>query len=431
MLYTPESLLDATLRQLRADLSEVLVDPWFTNAEPIAIQDGLFVIEAASQLFQETLTKRFTDNVTDIISFLLGAPTKPLYVFGPEADMWKLQSDSSIYAGYTFERFIVGNSNKFAHAAALAVAKQPARLYNPLFIYGGSGLGKTHLLFAIAGYIRKEHPNYRIVYIKSEDFMNELVEALGTGFSEFRAKYREADLLLMDDVQFLSGKVQMQEEFFHTFEALFQSSKQIVLTSDRPPKEIATLSDRLQTRFESGLLADIQSPDLETRMAMIKAKATNQGIDIPQKIVAYIAENITNNVRELEGVVKKIAALNTLMDRPIDLPMAQGVIKDIFKERPGLHPTSDMILHEVAEFFSIPEEKITGKARGKEVVLPRQVAEFLMREMAGMSYPEIGKVLNQHHTSVMYGIDKLTQSMLENDTLRDSITDLRKNIESK
>ena len=430
-MFTPEALLDAVLRQLRADLGEVLVDPWFTNAEAITIQDDLFVVEAASELFRDSLTNRFTDNVSEIISDLLGRAAKPLYVFGPEADSWRLQSDSSVYAGYTFEKFIVGNSNKFAHAAALAVANNPARLYNPLFIYGGSGLGKTHLLFSIANSVRKKNPNFRIVYIKSEEFMNELVDALQTGFSEFRAKYRQADLLLMDDVQFLSGKQQLQEEFFHTFEALFQANKQIVLTSDRPPKEIATLRDRLQTRFESGLLADVQSPDLETRMAMVKAKATNLGIEMPQKVVAYIAENITNNVRELEGAVKKIAAINGLMGSPIDLPMAQNAIKDIFKERPGLNPTPEMILKEVSEFYSVPLEKLTGKARNKEVVVARQVAEFLMRELASMSFPEIGKVLDQHHTSVMYGIETLTKSMAKDEALRDSVNDLKKNIQSK
>jgi len=332
---------------------------------------------------------------------------------------------------FSFDTFIVGPSNKFAHAASMAVASNPANAYNPLFIYGGSGLGKTHLLFSIASSIRKRYPNYRIVYIKSEDFMNELVDALQTGFSEFRAKYRQADLLLMDDVQFLSGKVQLQEEFFHTFEALFQANRQIVLTSDRPPKEIATLSDRLHTRFESGLLADIQSPDLETRMAMVKAKANNLGIEMPQKVVAYIAENITNNVRELEGAVKKIAAINGLMGSPIDLPMAQNAIKDIFKERPGLNPTPEMILKEVSEFYSVPLEKLTGKARNKEVVIARQVAEYLMRELASMSFPEIGKVLDQHHTSVMYGIETLTKSMAKDENLRDSVNDLKKNIQSK
>ena len=431
-MYTPEALLDAVLRQLRADMGEVLVDPWFTNASAVTIQDDLFVVEAASELFRDTLTKRFTDNVSDIISDLLGRTAKPLYVFGAEADSWKLQSDTSVYAGYTFEKFIVGNSNKFAHAAALAVSNNPARLYNPLFIYGGSGLGKTHLLFAIANALRKKNPSYRIVYIKSEDFMNEMVEAVKTsGFTDFRAKYRQADLLLMDDVQFLSGRQSLQEEFFHTFEALFQASKQIVLTSDRPPKEIATLSDRLQTRFESGLLADVQSPDLETRMAMVKSKANNLGIDMPQNVVIYIAENITNNVRELEGAVKKIAAINGLMGSPIDLPMAQNAIKDIFKERPGLNPTPEMVLNEVSEFYSIPVDRIKGKARGKEIVLPRQVAEYLMRELCSMSFPEIGKILGQHHTSVMYGIDKLAASMAENDTLRDTVNDLKKNIQSK
>ncbi len=430
-MYTPEALLEAILKQLRDEMGEYLVDPWFTNAEALALQDGLLVIEAASELFRETLTKRFSQRVGEIAADLTFSDTKPLFVYGAEADSWRLQSESSVYAGYTFEKFIVGNNNKFAHAAALAVATNPARLYNPLFIYGGSGLGKTHLLFAIASSIRKRFPSFRIVYIKSEDFMNELVDALQTGFSDFRAKYRQADLLLMDDIQFLSNKVQMQEEFFHTFETLFQANRQIVLTSDRPPKEIATLSERLQTRFESGLLADIQSPDLETRMAIVKAKAANLGIEMPQKVVSYIAENITNNVRELEGAVKKIAAVNGLMGSAIDLPMAQAAIKDIFKERPGLHPTSDLILKEVAEFYTIPIEKITGKSRGKEVVLPRQVAEYLMRELASMSYPEIGKVLGQHHTSVMYGIEKLTASMAENEALRDSITDLRKNIQSK
>lgn len=427
-MYTPEALLDATLRQLRDELGAITVDPWFKDARPIAIQNGCFVIEAASELFQETLTAQFTDNVSEIISHLLKAPTRPLYVFGPEADSWRLQSDTSVYAGYTFERFIVGSSNQFAHTAALAVAKQPATLYNPLFLYGGSGLGKTHLLFAIAGYIRKTHPTFRILYIKSEDFMNDLLTALNSGFADFYQKYRQVDLLLMDDVQFLANKVRMQEEFFHTFEALYQAGKQIVLTSDRPPKEIATLNDRLRTRFESGLMADIQSPDLETRMAMIQAKAAGMGITIPTRVVTYIAENITNNVRELEGAVKKIAAIHTLMNKPIDMELAQTAIRDIFKEKPGLHPTPEMILKEVADYFVIEQSRLTSKARSKEIVVPRQVACYLMREIGGMSYPEIGKVFNQHHTSVIYGVEKLTAAMQEDELLKNKVADLQKNI---
>ena len=238
----------------------------------------------------------------------------------------------------------------------------------------------------------------------------------------------QPDLLLMDDVQFLSNKVQMQEQFFHTFETLFQAGKQIVLTSDRPPKEIATLNERLRTRFESGLLADIQSPDLETRMAMIKAKAAATGIQLPQKVVAYIAENITNNVRELEGAVKKIAAIHTLMDRPIDMELAQEAIRDIFKEKPGLHPTPEMILKEVAEYFAIEQSRLVSKARSKDIVVPRQVACYLMRDIGGMSYPEIGKVFGQHHTSIIYGVEKLTSAMAQDEQLKNKISDLQKNI---
>lgn len=427
-MYTPETLLDATLEQLREQLGSITVDPWFKNAQPLTIENGLFVIEAASELFQETLTARFTDNVTEIITYLLKTPTRPLYVFGPEANSWRLQSDTSVYAGYTFERFIVGNSNKFAHAAALAVANKPATLYNPLFIYGGSGLGKTHLLLAIAGHIRKTHPTFRILYIKSEDFMNDMLEAMKVGFADFYQKYRQVDLLLMDDAQFLTNKMRMQEEFFHTFETLYQAGKQIVLTSDRPPKEIATLNERLRTRFESGLMADIQSPDLETRMAMIQSKASGMNIQIPQKVVTYIAENVTHNVRELEGAVKKIAAIHTLMGRPIDTELAQEAIRDIFRENPGLHPSPDMILKEVAEYFVIDQSRLTSKGRSKDIVVPRQVACYLMREIGNMSYPEIGKVFGQHHTSIIYGVEKLTDAMKTDESLRNKVTDLQTNI---
>ena len=326
----------------------------------------------------------------------------------------------------------MGSSNTFAHAAAIAVAENPGKTYNPLFIYGNSGLGKTQLLLAIGQPIHEKSPEKSIAYIKGDEFTNQLVKSIKDGTAEeFRQKYRNVDLFLVDDIQFIAGKQQTQNEYFHTFNNIYEAGHQIVITSDRPPLEMSILDDRLRTRFEGGLMADIQPPDLETRMAMVKAKANNLGIDMPQKVVDYIAENITNNVRELEGAVKKIAAINGLMGSPIDLPMAQNAIKDIFKERPGLHPTPEMILKEVSEFYSIPMERITGKSRGKEVVLPRQVAEYLMRELASMSFPEIGKVLGQHHTSVMYGIDKLTASMAENEALRDSVNDLRKNIQSK
>lgn len=430
-MYTPDALLDAIVLELTRRKGQLLVSTWFDQAEALAIQDGKFVVATTSELFRDTLTQRFTENVAEIASELTGEEITPLYVCGEEAGQWRLGSGDSIFAGYTFDKFIVGNSNKFAHAAALAVANNPAALYNPLFIYGGAGLGKTHLLCAIAGHIRKTHANFRIVYITSEEFLNELVEALQTGFAPFHAKYRQADLLLVDDVQFLAGKQQMQEEFFHTFEAVQKAGKQIVLTSDRPPKEIATLSQRLISRFEMGLLADISSPDLETRMAMCKLKAQILGIALPQDVVEYVASSITENVRELEGVVRKIAALHSLMGREINMDLARDAIRDIFREKPGLHPTPQLILDEVSEFYNIPQERIKGTSRTRDVVIPRQVTEYLIREMTDLSLPDIGAFIGQHYTTVLYGINKLAQMISEDGELKAAVEDLQKNIRSR
>jgi chromosomal replication initiator protein len=348
-----------------------------------------------------------------------------------EVEQWRSEHDNSVYSGYTFDRYIVGNNNRFAHAAALAVAKKPASLYNPLFIYGGSGLGKTHLLFAIASYIRRSTPSAKIVYIKSEDFMNELVAAIDTGFAPFREKYRKADLLLVDDVQFLSGKDRMQEEFFNTFETLHQAGKQIVLTCDRPPKEMAGLETRLVTRFESGLLADIKAPDLETRMALVKSKAILYDVDLSQEVIEVIAENITNNVRELEGAVKKISAIHKLMGIPITRDMAMDAIQDLFTSCPGLRPTPQLILDEVARFYGLPAERIKSKGRTKDVVLPRQITYYLIRELVpDKSLPEIGAFMGQHHTTVLYGINSLTDQLAEDESLRAVVNDLKKTIQN-
>lgn len=430
-MYTPTSLLDAVTTELIRQKGQLLVNTWFDQTEALAIKDGVFVVAAPSELFRDTLTKHFTDNVAEIASGLAGERLSPLYVSGDDAERWRLRDGDGVFAGYTFDNFIVGNSNKFAHAAATAVANAPAELYNPLFIYGGAGLGKTHLLYAIAGVIRRNHPGYRIVYITSEEFLNELVAAVQTGFAPFHTKYRQADLLLVDDVQFLTGKQQMQEEFFHTFEAVQKAGKQIVLTSDRPPKEIATLSQRLVSRFEMGLLADIAAPDLETRMAMVKAKAQYIGVPLSQDIIQYIAASVTENVRELEGVVRKIAALHSLMNRELTLELAQEAVRDIFKEKPGLHPTPALILEEVSAFYNLPADRIRSNSRSREVVLPRQVTEYLIREMTDLSLPDIGSFMDQHHTTVLYGINKLTEQLAENAELKAQIDDLVKNIRSR
>ncbi len=431
-MFTPSALLDAVIKTLVRDKGELVVTPWFMGAEALAIKENQLVISVSNELFRDTLTERFSSDIRTACRRITGKDTSPLFLCGEQAEQWRRENDETIYTSYTFERYIVGNSNKFAHAAALAVAKKPAALYNPLFIYGQSGLGKTHLLYAIAGEIRKNNKNFKIIYKKGDDFTNEIVEAIQNGtMADVRAHYRQADLLLVDDIQFIAGKERTQEEFFHTFNTLHEASKQVVLTSDRPPKEITPLADRLRTRFEAGLLADIQSPDLETRMALVVEKGELLGVKIPNNVVEYIAASITNNVREIEGVVKKLAANHSLMGKTIDLALAQEAIKDIYKERPGLNPTPQLILDEVAEYYNIPASRLLGSSRTKDIVVPRQITVYLIRELTEASLPDIGKFMNQHHTTILYAINKLTEQMSQQEELRNAIKDLKSNIQNK
>ena len=430
-MFTPSALLDAVIKKLIETKGSLLVDPWIQNMQAIAVQDGQLVAAVANELSRDTLNTHFYDILCDLCTQLSGTEMKPLFLLPDEVEQWRSEHDNSVYSGYTFDRYIVGNNNRFAHAAALAVAKKPASLYNPLFIYGGSGLGKTHLLFAIASYIRRSTPSAKIVYIKSEDFMNELVAAIDTGFAPFREKYRKADLLLVDDVQFLSGKDRMQEEFFNTFETLHQAGKQIVLTCDRPPKEMATLQERLSTRFEWGLLTDIQPPDLETRMALVNVKASNLGVQLPADVTEYIASCITSNVRQLEGAVKKLAALHSIMNIPIDIDLAQRAIKDIFKESPGLNPTPQLILEEVSSFTGVAKDKILGKSKSKDIVHARQVMIYLITQMTDLSLPAIGRFIGRDHTTALYARDKIAEEIQTNPGLDATIKDLMKNIRSR
>ena len=430
-MYTPEALLDALLRQLRAEMGEVLVDPWFTNAEPIAIRDDLFVVEAASELFRDTLTKRFTDNVSEIISGLLGRPARPLYVYGAEADSWRLQSDSSVYAGYTFEKFIVGNSNKFAHAAALAVANNPARLYNPLFIYGGSGLGKTHLLLAIGQQIHEKSPEKSIAYIKGDEFTNQLVKSIKDGTAEeFRQKYRNVDLFLVDDIQFIAGKQQTQNEFFHTFNNIYEAGHQIVIPSDRPPLEMSILDDRLRTRFEGGLMADIQPPDLETRMAITRNKAGQLGLLLSDDAVEYIATNITANIRQLEGVIKRLTAYKEILDDVITIDSVKRAIRDVI--RIGTYiPTPESIIRETARYYSLKEEDLRGQSRSKNTAMARQVSMYLMRSLTNLSLKDIGaEYEDRNHATVLSSIRKVEDLLKTDPNMAGTVRDITSNINS-
>ena len=424
-LSTAQEVWNMTLKLLEETLHPVMMSAWFDKISAVSFQGNQMVLRAPEEFTKSIVESRFLPKIREALFTLFGEEIEVSLIVGEEPSTLNTPRDAS--EEYTFQQFIVGPSNKFAHAAAIAVANHPAETYNPLFIYGQSGLGKTHLLYAISSVVAQNLPGSRIVYIKGEDFTNELVSAIQEGsVQQFRAKYRMADLLLVDDIQFLAGKERTQEEFFHTFNSLYESRKQIVLTSDRPPKEIHTLEDRLKTRFEWGLLADIQPPDYETRLAIIRAKAQLLNFDIPSDVAAHIARAITDNVRQLEGTVKKMMALHELMGVPMGIPLAEQAIKDVISE--GKPITTQLILQEVAKFYGISADKLSSSNRSKETVLPRQVAMYLVRQELRYSLPEIGKIFSKDHTTVLHSINKIENYLATSDEMGQVIDTLKKNL---
>ena len=425
---TPNDIWKMVLELLQKDLTQVTMDAWFSDLTAVEFQNDRFVLHTPDSFKQEIIEARYLDNIKSALHELFSADIDVVITTGEFINN-NQKKEKNAEDEYTFKQFIVGSSNKFAHAAATAVANNPGRSYNPLFIYGQSGLGKTHLLYAIASAVRGTYPNDRIIYINGEDFTNELINSIQTArVQEFRDKYRSSDVLLVDDVQFIAGKDSTQEEFFHTFNTLYESKKQIVLTSDRPPKEINLLEDRLKTRFEWGLIADIQPPDYETRIAIIRLKAESLGIELSSEINDYIATTITANVRQLEGTVKKIKALHELMGREIDKSLAEEAITDIFKENPGMKPTPEIILQEVSNFYTIPVEKLRGSGRSRDMVQPRQVAMYLVRKLTDYSLPEIGKVFSRDHTTVLHSINKVEEYLKTTTEMENIIKTLIANI---
>ena len=345
----------------------------------------------------------------------------------PSGQMYS-SSDDSFYE-YTFDTFIVGPSNKFAHAASLAVAENPGGAYNPLFIYGDSGMGKTHLLFAIQNAVHKKFPEKKVMYVKGDQFTNELIEAIGKGKqNEFHQKYRFTDVLMVDDVQFISGKVQTQEEFFHTFNTLHQEHKQIILTSDRPPREIQTLEDRLRSRFEMGLLADIAPPEFETRIAIIKRKAKQCNMEISDEIAEFIAERLKSNIRQLEGVVKRINATYQLDKELPSLTMAQNAIRDVMNDVQPTPITIERIIEEVARIFEVTAADIKSPKRAAQISQARQVAMYVVREVTNLSYEEIGKEFGRDHSTAIYAVQQVERNMKNRSDFRNTVNDLIKNI---
>jgi len=345
----------------------------------------------------------------------------------------KNESYETLNQKYTFDTFVVGKSNQFAHAASLAVAESPGEIYNPLFIYGGVGLGKTHLMHSVAHFVLKNNPDAKILYVTSEKFTNELIDAIrnknNISTTEFREKYRNNDILLIDDIQFIIGKESTQEEFFHTFNALYEAKKQIIISSDRPPREIETLEERLRSRFEWGLTVDIQQPDYETRMAILRKKEELEGYNIDNEVIKYIASNVKSNIRELEGALTKIVALSKLNNREINIELAEEALKDLISPNAVKEVTPQLIINVVSEHFGINSLDVIGQKRSKELVFPRQIVMYLCGEMTTESLQSIGKALGgRDHTTIIHGTKKIASELKEDENLKNTIDILKKKI---
>ena len=406
------------LQQLKKDLSETTIATWFDELSAVDIRENTFLLYCPNDFKKRYIESLFLKNIKaalqDIFSIEFEVEIldeKGLAEFQGNAP--KHQSERFTSAEFTFDTFVVGPSNKLAYAASQAVAEHPAQNYNPLLIYGDSGLGKTHLLY--------------------DDFINEFIELIRAGRgSEFRAKYREADLLLVDDVQFVAGKEQVQNEFFHTFNNLYESGKQIVLTSDRPPSEMTLLDDRLRTRFEWGLLADVTPPDLETRLAIVKNKAAALGMDLPDKIASYIAENVTSNVRQLEGTVNKILAYKDLLGSEADEETVTRAMQDIIKSSREYIPTPDNILDYISKYYGVDKEVICGQQRVKDAVAARQIAMYLIRSITKLSVVDIGKVFdNRDHSTVLYSLKQVEKQMKTDPAFAETVKEIKANINNR
>ena len=441
-----KNLWEKTLDIIKSELSEVSFNTWIKSCEPISISSDTLKISVPNSFTQDILDKRYKDLVANSIKAVCSKLYTIEFVIASEAyikeDIKKAdktpsksivvndEMSSTLNPKYTFNSFVIGNSNRFAHAASLAVAEAPAKAYNPLFIYGGVGLGKTHLMHAIGHYILDGNPNAKVVYVSSEKFTNELINAIKDDRNEeFRKKYRNVDVLFIDDIQFIAGKERTQEEFFHTFNELHDANKQIILSSDRPPKEIPTLEDRLRSRFEWGLIADIQVPDFETRMAILKKKADVENLNVANEVMGYIATKIKSNIRELEGALIRIVAYSSLTNREITVDLATEALKDIISKKQGKHITIDLIQDVVSSYFNLRVEDLKSQRRTRNVAYPRQIAMYLSRKLTDMSLPKIGEEFGgRDHTTVIHAYEKISENLKTDDSLQHTVNDLTKKI---
>lgn len=460
-----------TLKRMEQEVSRLVFTTWIKSAMPLSATDTTFEIGVPKKFVKEWIEDNYSSRIQQVLQEITGEslqlkitnldikdedevtspvvqPVRPAaQAPAPEpAPVIEVQTAAEAESAnaqaadeapallnpkYTFESFVIGNSNRFAHAASLAVAEVPAKVYNPLFLYGGVGLGKTHLMHAIGNRIQQNHPYLKVLYISSEKFTNELINSILHGNPEaFRQKYRNIDCLLVDDIQFLSKKEHTQEEFFHTFNTLHDANKQIIISSDRPPKEIPTLEDRLRSRFEWGLITDIQAPDLETRIAILRKKALQENIAIPNEIMVYIASRIDNNIRELEGALIRVIAFASLKKEPLSLDMATEALKGLLADNVGRPVTIEKIKEIVASYFRLKLEDLIAKKRTRNVAYPRQIAMYLAREMTDSSLPRIGEVFGgRDHTTVIHAYEKISKERADDAKLDQTIKELTKRVQ--
>ncbi len=433
-------LWQKTLKLVHNEITDVSFDTWIKAIEPISIKEDQLYLCVPNDFTKSILESRYTSLISDAVKQVSSKPYFITFVLTSEADKYMDKPEktepeagefnSLLNPKYTFNTFVIGNSNRFAHAASLAVAEAPANAYNPLFIYGGVGLGKTHLMHAIGHYILSQNKKVKVLYVTSEKFTNELINSIQTNKNvEFRNRYRNVDVLLIDDIQFIAGKESTQEEFFHTFNALHEANKQIIISSDRPPKEIPTLEDRLRSRFEWGLITDIQPPDLETRIAILKKKAELENLEVDDDVLAFIARRIESNIRELEGALTRIMAYSSLTNSTLDVAVADEALKDIISNHRPKKITPELIQKVVADYYQLKVEDLKSKKRNRPIVYPRQIAMYLCRDMTDLSLPKIGELFGgRDHTTVIHACDKIAEDMITDLQVKRTINELIKRI---
>jgi chromosomal replication initiator protein len=438
-----DELWNKVLARVEQQISKPSFETWLKSTKLLSYKGTNVTIAAPNSFAREWLENHYVHLIAGILSELTGEDLYIKFVVQKDQDNEDFDipapviqtktaepsegPHSMLNPKYTFDTFVIGSGNRFAHAASLAVAEAPAKAYNPFFIYGGVGLGKTHLMHAIGHYVLEHNPNAKVVYLSSEKFTNEFINSIRDNKAEeFRNKYRNVDVLLIDDIQFLAGKESTQEEFFHTFNTLHTESKQIVISSDRPPKEIPTLEDRLRSRFEWGLITDITPPDLETRIAILRKKAKADGLDIPNEVMHYIANQIDTNIRELEGALIRVVAYSSLVNQDITVELAQEALKDIMPNSKPKSVTIQDIQKVVGEHYNIRLEDFSSKKRTKSIAFPRQVAMYLSRELTDFSLPKIGEEFGgRDHTTVIHAHEKIEKMLKEDQQLQEEMKQIR------